>query len=115
MVSRGLLVGPCLTWAKIHIVTQCDTKPGSPFHYYSTASLCVGLAIALDRLPDTVLEPGPGWLALYGFFEEMVQANRTASLPSALDADGGPGHGGRAASTAAVRTAAAYESVPRPP
>ncbi|NBF00227.1 hypothetical protein FE391_43505 [Nonomuraea sp. KC401] len=40
-------------------------------------SLRVGLAIAFDRLPDTVLDPGPGWPELYGSFEEMVAANRT--------------------------------------
>ncbi|MEU6718275.1 DUF6283 family protein [Nonomuraea sp. NPDC046802] len=41
-------------------------------------SLRVGLAIAFDRLPDTVLDPGPGWPELYGSFEEMVEANHTA-------------------------------------
>ncbi|MGV9386920.1 DUF6283 family protein [Nonomuraea sp. NPDC003707] len=41
-------------------------------------SLRVGLAIAFDRLPDTVLDPSSGWPELYGSFEEMVEANRTA-------------------------------------
>ncbi|MER6579134.1 DUF6283 family protein [Nonomuraea sp. NPDC001023] len=42
-------------------------------------SLQVGLAIAFDRLPDTVLDPRPGWPALYSSFEEMVEANRRAA------------------------------------
>ncbi|MFF0870188.1 DUF6283 family protein [Nonomuraea sp. NPDC003560] len=42
-------------------------------------SLRVGLAIAFDRLPDTVLDPRPGWPALYNSFEEMVEANRRAA------------------------------------
>ncbi|MFI6928551.1 DUF6283 family protein [Nonomuraea spiralis] len=38
-------------------------------------SIKVGLAIAFDRLPDTVLDPGPNWPPLYSSFEEMVAAN----------------------------------------
>ncbi|MEU6718320.1 hypothetical protein ABZ897_43215 [Nonomuraea sp. NPDC046802] len=42
-------------------------------------SLRVSLTIAFDQLSDIVLDPGPGWPALYGSFEEMVAANRAAA------------------------------------
>ncbi|MEU6720415.1 hypothetical protein ABZ897_53950 [Nonomuraea sp. NPDC046802] len=42
-------------------------------------SLRVGLAIAFDQLSVIVLDPGPGWPALYGSFEEAVAANRAAA------------------------------------
>ncbi|WP_346101363.1 hypothetical protein [Nonomuraea maheshkhaliensis] len=38
-------------------------------------SVEVCLAISFGRLPDRVLEPRPGWPALFGSFEEMVEAN----------------------------------------